>query len=559
MTPSLAFLTWLGGHSQSYFWFAGSVITAAMVLAVLPLVRDGFDDIKRHDWAWGLVILAIIIAGRWPTFVLPRELNADESQDLAGALALTLDPVFWRSVDGHTTGPLDFFALIPAGILSGWAGYLPARFTALALWVATFTLLHQCLSLVTGRQLARVTGLGAVVFEALTNAPDFLHCSTELVPITLWAGAAYAAIRRWGHDRPHPWNFVAGILLGAMPLAKPQAAPLGAIFGFAWLVAEFIAGKREGLPAKLMLVGGAVLPAALFAVQITIAGEWDNVIIPYFDYNTAYVEVSALTHSELLFLLVKYSQMEDSLMHLWMPLTLLGALLMLRRQPSADPAVRGLLWASLAASALAVWVALYPGRPFLHYWQFTVVPISLLAGAMAGNLISAPSQAGSRSRRLWVALSALVLVEVLLYQRARHPNRLVQTIAARERQPMSPLSHRVALHARPGESLVIWGWTNFVYIETGLLQATRCPTAERAIEPSRYRDFYRDRFLTDFAHARPELFLDSVGPFSLHYVHPALRHDNEFRELAAIVRRDYVLIDDMGAARLYRRRDLVAP
>ena len=557
--PSLALLTWAGEHPQSYFWLAGSVIVAALALAVVPLIRGNPDSVKRHDWAWGLAILAIFIAGRWPTFVLPRELNEDESQNIAGARALTLDPVFWRSVDGHTAGPLDFFALIPAGLLSGWSGYLPARYTAMALLVITFTLLHQCLSLVTGRRVARAAGLGAVVFEALTNSPDFLHCSSELLPIALWMGAAYAAIRRWVHDGPRVWNFIGGMLLGAMPLAKLQAAPLAAIFGGAWLAMEFINRRQEGLRPKLTLVGGAALPAALFSAQVTIAGEWVNVLVPFFAYNTGYVEAANLTRPELLKLLTLFSQSDDSLLHFWMPLTLLGALLMVRRRLSPDPAVPGLLWASLAASVLAVWVALFPGRPFLHYWQFTVAPISLLAGAVAGNLLSAPSQPWSRSRRLLIALCAVSIVGVLLYQRALRPNRLVQSIAAREREPISPLSARVALHARPGESLAIWGWTNSVYVETGLYQAIRCPTAAREIQPSRHRQFYRDRFLTDFVHARPELFLDSVGPFSLHYRSPALRHETEYPELAAIVRRDYVLIDDMGVGRLYRRRDLVAP
>lgn len=213
------------------------------------------------------LILAIFVAGRWPTFVVPREMNPDESQLLAGARALVHDPVFWRSVDGHTAGPLAFFALVPAGILTDWNGFLPARYTALGLAIITFTLLHQCVSLVAGRRLARVVGLGAVVFEALTNAPNLLHYSTELMPVALGTGAAYVAIRRWVHDGQRLWNFAGGVLLGAMPLAKLQAAPLAAIFGGAWLIAEFLARRQEGLRPKLVLVGGALVPAALFAAQ----------------------------------------------------------------------------------------------------------------------------------------------------------------------------------------------------------------------------------------------------------------------------------------------------
>ena len=50
-----------------------------------------------------------LLAWRWPFLLQASEYNPDESQLLAGALTLTRDPVFWRSVDGTTSGPLNFY------------------------------------------------------------------------------------------------------------------------------------------------------------------------------------------------------------------------------------------------------------------------------------------------------------------------------------------------------------------------------------------------------------------------------------------------------------------
>ena len=65
-------------------------------------------------WTWWLLLAGALLAFRWPTLWIPHQQNPDESQLIAGAIALRHDPVFRRSVDGGTAGPLDFYPLLPA-------------------------------------------------------------------------------------------------------------------------------------------------------------------------------------------------------------------------------------------------------------------------------------------------------------------------------------------------------------------------------------------------------------------------------------------------------------
>ena len=141
--------------------------------------------------------MVVLIVGRWPTWFVAHDLNPDESQLIAGAITLRHDPVFWRSVDGGTAGPLDFFALWPAGCLHGKDDYLSARVSALGLIAAALVFAHQSIALVFGRLTARVTGFATLCFESLTLHSDFLHYSTELVAVSFVAAAFYLAVRRF--------------------------------------------------------------------------------------------------------------------------------------------------------------------------------------------------------------------------------------------------------------------------------------------------------------------------------------------------------------------------
>jgi hypothetical protein len=549
-------LKWVDGHPTVYFWLAGGLLIMALAGTLIPWLRDRGEDPKGPDWTWGLVVLALLVAGRWPSLFAAQEFNSDESQLLAGAHALTADPVFWRSVDGGTAGPLDFLALWPAGWLLGWTGYIPARLTALALLALTLILTHQCLARVLGRRLARLTGLAAVCFEALTLAPDFLHYSTELLPITLLAVAAYAATRR-GLASGNPWwNGLGGLMLGAVPLAKLQVVPLAAGMGLYWLWAEGRAQGPQTRRHRTLLVGGALLPAAVCAGQLTCTGEWVSFINSYWRFNLNYAATGSIAPGALLLETLNNSLWWDSLLHLWLPGSFVWLGLMFRLRPVADRALRTFTWLATAAGLISLGSILGPGRPFLHYWQLSVVPTSLLLGVLAARL-AATSGPTWRKASLWlVALGAAGVTGLMVQHRARNPNHFVGRLAGFQQHSRSLLAAHVAAQARPGESIAIWGWSNYVYVETGLRQATRDAHVGSLLEAGPLQAYFRARYLADLRQARPQLFLDTIGPASLHYAAPDQAHDRNFPELAALIRENYVLVEAVAGARIYRRSDL---
>ena len=548
-------LLWLDLHRPSYFWLAGGLAGLALCLAVRPFLGASGENVRKHDWAWGLLLLAILLAGRWPTFLINREFNPDESQMLAGARVLWHDPVFWRAVDGGTAGPLDFFALWPTAFLFGWHSYLTTRIAALLCLTFALVLAHQIMALLVGRSIARVAGLAAVCLEALTNSTDLLHYSTELLPIVLLTTAGYAAVRRWVCQGGWVWNGWGGLLLGAVPLAKLQAVPLGAVFGLAWLVAEFFQHEPGAGRRRAYLVLGAMLPAALFACQLLLAGEWWNMVLPYYYQNVHYTRQGASAQWESLRFALTLSIKNDSLLHLVLPGAGLWVLLMIRPRLSPDRSTRIFLLIAVVSCVLAGVCIHVPGHYFLHYGQLLVIPLTFLIGATVANLLSSRSPPwGARARWLVVA-GAVGLTSIILIQRALVPNKFIGAFTYFQQHPRSDLAAFVAAHSRPGESIAIWGWSSVVFVEADLLQAGRDGNFSCVVAPGTYQEYFRQRFLGDLLHARPVLFLDSTGPCSLSYEDPRYRHDQAFPELAAVIREQYELVGGFSEARLYRRRD----
>lgn len=548
--PSL--ITWLDAHPSSWFFPVGLILATAMILAIAPWLRGRISFVPQSDWSWALLLLALLVAGRWPSLLIPRELNPDETHLFASAHALTHDPVFWRSVDGITSGPLNYYVPIAAGWLGGWDSYLALRLEALLLLTLSLALVHQCLALLYGPQVARLASLPAAALESLTQASDFLHYSTELLPMVWLAAAGYAALQRWARSGGSRWSFFGGLALGAVPLTKLQAAPLALVAGLCWLAAEWRARKNSSPGYHLGLLTGAVLPLAFFTAQVLIAGDWDDFLVSFIQFNLSYVSSGVSSAAQLLRETRQFAVANDGLLLLWGGGMLLWCILIIRPGPARN-ARPGLALAALVATAISVACVLQAGRPFLHYWQLVVLPLTFMLGSLLGGQ-------GPETKRLnqqITGICALLFLGALLGYRAAGPVPFGGTLVFFRDHPRTELAARVLAQARPRESIAIWGWSNYVYVETSLRQATRDAHFERAVAQGPFRQYFRQRFLADVTRTRPPLFLDSIGPSSLHSPSPQLAHDRNYPELATLIRANYTLVDTFAGARLYRRNDLV--
>jgi hypothetical protein len=504
-------------------------------------------------WLWWLLLGGALLAFRWPLIWLPHELHPDESQLLAGALTLRHDPMFWRSVDGCTAGPLDYFALLPAAFFPGITGYTVARLTATLLIWGMLVAAGETVALITNRPLIRMVVLPAAVFAAFTTSPEFLHYSTELVPGLLLALAVLMSVRQ--SIRPSPRNLWAvALLLGATPFAKLQAGPVAAGLGLLLLGFEFASGRSRNLGAMII---GALLPVLLVAALVTATGQGENLLIPYLLQNTFYAQNGRQPLG-----LVVSQQGGQTLTNGYLALWFAGAVIFCAATVILARHVRGrLLCYGLAIAGLLLLTAgciLAPGRPYHHYLNLLIVPLTLLTGVALGLALQARRGDGSIIRPAWpiglFLLCCLLPQLVLRFSNRPDPFEYYNTVVTAPGPAHRQLVAAIKDLTRPGESLGVWGWRSSLYVETGLLQATRQAHTEFQLAAGPWQKYYLCRYYEDLVASAPPVFADATGPGNFRFNNWAASHEI-YPLLRDWVGAHYQYFGVLDGVRLYVRRD----
>ncbi|HTX65260.1 MAG TPA: hypothetical protein VMD31_05790, partial [Opitutaceae bacterium] len=128
------------------------------------------------------------------------------------------------------------------------------------------------------------------------------------------------------------------------------------------------------------------------------------------------------------------------------------------------------------------------------------------------------------------------------------------------RHPYSTVGLYLRTHARPGDTLAMWGWFPQAFVESALPQATREALTELQIRPWPQRDsYYRPRYLADFERSQPAFFVDAVGPGAFGFPNRTGEAHEQFPAFDAYLRSHYRLAEDTGQCRIYLRLDRAAP
>jgi len=518
------------------------LLAAASVLGALGSARLN----SPPRWAWWLLLATALLAFRWPLLWVPHQQNPDESQLIAGAITLRHDPVFWRSVDGVTAGPLDFYPLLPAAWGDGMASYAIARLIGLATLFLTILCAGETLALLVGLTAARTVVLPALAFHALTTHPDFTHYSTELMPSLLLAAAGWLLARQSQSPNAARLWFIA-LLLGAAPWAKPQAMPLA---GLLWLLALAQNFRARPPRSALPLLVGPLLPALACFGLAAGTGQLEHLVTPFFLNNFYYVNFNAGSFSWYETTALQWQNaLIDGYLGLWLAGALAFSPLALARLPSASPASRRV--AGLAALLLAagLFCALGPRRPTPHHLHVLMLPVIWATGATLALAQRTPA-----IRRLVAGLFLVCTLAPQLAWRTRQresPAATKNLTAAPAQLQLAALIRRLSA---PGEPLAIWGWRSSLYVEASRPQATRQAHTETQIYPGPLQPYFLRRYLEDFQTSNPPVFIDAVGPGNFAFTDRNRAHE-AFPPLRAAIAARYTYVVTLGGARLYARND----
>ncbi len=560
----IALFRWFDVHPATYWWILAvpSALLAWMLIAGLR--REAGGDRRPgsgFDWRFALLVLAVLLAWRWPPLFAVQHLNPDESLLIAGALTAGHHPIPWQAFDGTTSGPLNIYALLPTHFLGIPQDYFNARVTGLLLVWGALLAIYGILRSVYGTAPARLGILPGIVFFAAATDSDFIHYSSEHVALAL---AAFGAFLIW-KLRPSPGTgggcvgvrwLAGGVLIGLLPWAKLQTAPIAAAtvaWGF-WLVFA-----DAGSPARVRwcraraLAAAAIAPSAIALSGLFALGLFRDFYNSYILDSLLYVGagegpatvVRALARGST------YTWHFPAFLAAPVLVVLTAGVLYVRRRRWPGPLFAAGAW--LTAAAMIAIVA--PGRDYTHYLLFLVPPVTLWAGAAFGDVWGAAR--GEKIRRAFAVGFAGLAAVLPVAVRASQPQPMIfGKFAEVWRQPYDEVGRTLRELRRPGDSLLVWGWLAHTYVQAGLPQATREAHTEHDIRPSPLRDtYFRPRLMADLRRSRPAFFVDAVGPGAFFYADRAASAHEIFPELRDYIRQNYVLLSDVGWARIYVRSD----
>ncbi len=294
---------WLD-HNHPAYW-TGTVLATCLFLAwVMAGLRPVDSPVAPRERAWTApAVLALLLAAwRWPLWFYPGGYNPDESQLLTGALTLAHDPVFWRSVDGFTGGPLDFGILLWAKLLTLPVNFLTARIGGLLLVGGALFCAYRTMRSFLPTGAARLALLPGALFFAIVTQDDFIHYSTEHLPVFLVACACWLLVRKDPDTAGyHASWWAGGVAAGLLPWTKLQAVPfLPALLlwaaGVLWWHPGLTVARRRRLSGELLLA--ALLPNLVGLGLVAVTGVWPVFLRSYILQNVTYVS-SGMTMAQV--------------------------------------------------------------------------------------------------------------------------------------------------------------------------------------------------------------------------------------------------------------------
>lgn len=488
------------------------------------------------------ILLLWLVLGRWDSVLYPLPLSADEAQAGANALRILLYGYSWDAVDGHTAGPLNSILLAWPALLGKTVTLSSIRLTALLLVSGFLSFTYLAIKQVSNAYVALCLTMPLAIFYGYTRHPDFLHYSSELLPVFLLSVAFYISLKALRTGRSGALGtgdiLLAGLTLGMTPFAKLQAAPMVfvIILAMLWIISQQDQARARKL-GTFVLAGLA--PLLILMAPLIITGNLQDFYISYIKYARVYVK-TPLSLSDIQHLLESHLILRHTF-HFYIEVLALGTwLFLVRRQSRHAELIPALVYSATLTVACLLAIAT-PGWRFLHYMTLLLPFMGILAAIMLClNYEQRHISLFSRGFGAIVFLHVLLIGVMPEYGKGyyfRYLNRYNTPL----KTGFSFASPRIYdWIPNDNQTMLIWGWMPQWYLLADDAPASRESHTERQIKPSSLADYYRQRLIRDLKISKPSIIMDAVAGESFGFHNVAQQGPYLIPELSNMLAQDYV-------------------
>jgi hypothetical protein len=534
-----------------YYLLAGGAIAIFAGLAAVSSQR--VSEEAKFEMVFLVWACGALFACRWPVFLWADPLNVDEGTFIACALKATVDWVPWRGFDASTSGPLNCYVLALPALFGAEIGFFSARVIGLLLIAGAICALYYTVKWIYGASVARLSIVPPVLLFSLTKTSDFLSYSSEHFPIFLTtvplAAAAYLARGTGSKSSRLIACATAGLFLGCPVFAKLQAMPIATAVLFSLAAAIFLTPPRSSKSRRMELfVTGAGLVAipSLVLIILCATSGLANAVISYYKMALVFVGTRGPVAPSFFFIGVQ----EYTFFALASLAVIVSRGVALSFRVNVT---RIFLWASLSAILLllaSLFSIHHAHHPFPHYLLFSIIPVSFCVANVLG-LMHQQSRYSSLVTRHSPVLARGLFVALFLLPIGFAAVTSTNDFSPQARVPMREEVLAIARYVKPGERLAVWAWRPEYYVKTKTIMATRDPGILVLMEMSRYREYFRARFMSDLQSNPPRVVVDAVAPGAFMYSDRATHGIESFPLLAAFVREHYTQREEVAGVRIF--------
>lgn len=527
-------------------------LASLAILLVVAWLAAGWQ--KEGRWLQPIFLIAVAIAlvvNRWPVFLWPTAIAPDEGLWGACALKALVDWVPWRGFDPTTSGPLNCDVLTLPAIFGLPITFFSIRLCGALMLIGALYALYFAVKWTLAASVARIATVPVLALLCLTKNPDLLHYSSEHLPI-FFLGMITAAGAHCFREGCSPRGritacIVAGFSGGSIVFAKLQTMPIaaGALLSvFFALLLTRRKPSRIGFEILVLAASALAVPALLLGA-VWVAGDMNDAFISYAAMSGAMLEARKLIEG------FSYPVVREHTMFLVYAVATLagGAALLIRDRFAIERRTGWVFATAVALIATSIFVVYESHRPYGHYLLLTLFPLSL---GIAATIHLAQARfwwiRTTRLLGLGYATAAVGAIAACALPGSLEKVRIALNVSSNWKSAEGSAIER---SARPGDRITIWGWAAQLYVETHTVMATRDAHTLNQSAPSRYRAYFRERYLRDFQDHPPVVIVEAVGPGYFTFTDRAAQGIETFPALAAIVREQYTLREEIGSTRIF--------
>jgi hypothetical protein len=526
--------------------------------------RSLLSKLLLSDWLFILFVVSFILLCRIPLAILGIQ-NPDEPLWIASAKTFYHDPRPWVSADTGTGGPI-----VPMLLISlKWFG-LPIdhgslKFMSGGIMALSASAVYFGFVKMMSRPLSRLVILPLVVAVSVMVNNDMIAYNSEHSVILLLAFSFLflARVNVVGTGKFQVNTILLGILLGLVPFAKLQGAPIAFFFG---LTACLIVYKKGSMKPLFTLMASALFPSILFLPLIFFYGGFGEFWFSYVQNNLIYAaqtstEGDGIARSmNLFFGMLSVPKELHFFFYYSLTVIVFGFTLLLSFMNRMKREQIAKLLFVVGMLLITIYCIVAPGRGFIHYILLLFIPITIASAIIihiAVQVIQDFQKDLTYNSDFFSFSFAVVflLISCFYYFQSNFTYTPDYLNKANERYVGFSLHHAVVgvlnRYYDTNERMAIWGWGPELFESTDFLMGTRDCASSFQIEEGPNQQRLLKRYIDDLKKNKPKLFVEAMGTNFFGFQDRTKSVFENFPNLNDYIKSNYTFVGDIGGARIF--------